>query len=108
MPLKIFRRGKIWHYSGTVAGRRLRGSTRTEDKRRAQEIASALDNRTWKSAHHGPESVLTFADAALLYRKAEKPTRFLARVEDYWKETPVRNISSGAVRQAAIALLSPA
>jgi integrase len=104
MPLKIYRRGKIWHYSGTVAGRRIRGSTRTEDKRRAQEIASAIDSREWKSSHYGPETVLTFADAAMLYRKAEKPVRFLSAIEDYWKETPIKQITSGAVRQAAIAL----
>mgnify|MGYP007083455388 CR=1 FL=1 len=104
MPLKLYRRGKIWHYRGTVAGRRIRGSTETAEKDRAQQIASAREEREWKSAHYGPESVLTFADAAMLYRLANKPTRFLARVEDYWKATPVRDINSGTVRQSAIVL----
>lgn len=40
----------------------------------------------------------------MLYRQAEKPTRFLAKIEDYWKDTAVKGITSGAVRQAAIAL----
>lgn len=104
MPLTIYRRGEIWHYRGTVAGRRIRGSTGTSDKRRALEVAAQREEREWKSHHYGPETVLTFADAALLYRQADKPTRFLAAVEDYWKETPVRKINSGAVRQSAIAL----
>lgn len=104
MPLKIYRRGEIWHYRGTVAGRRVRGSTQTADKKRALEIASQREEREWKSHHHGPETVLTFADAAMLYRQADKPTRFLAEVEDYWKDTPVRKINSGAVRQSAIVL----
>lgn len=104
MPLKIYRRGEIWHYRGTVAGRRIRGSAQTTDKRRALEIASAREEREWKSHHHGPETVLTFADAAMLYRRAQKPTRFLEVVEDYWKDTPVKQITGGAVRQSAIVL----
>lgn len=108
MPLNIYRRGEIWHYRGTVAGRRIRGSTGTTKKSRALEIAAAREDREWKSSHYGPETVLTFVDAAILYRRAEKPTRFLSAVEDYWKDTPVKQITSGAVRQAAIALLPKA
>ena len=104
MPLKIYRRGEIWHYRGTVAGRRIRGSTQTSIKARALEIAAERETREWKSSHHGPESVLTFADAAMLYRQADKATRFLEPIEDYWKDTPVKQINAGAVRQSAIVL----
>lgn len=104
MPLKIYRRGEIWHYRGTVAGRRLRGSCRTADKRTAQRIAAEKEGREWKCSLDGPESVLSFADAATLYRDARRPTRFLSAVEDYWKDTPVREINPGSVRQAAIVL----
>lgn len=104
MPLKLYRQGKIWHYTGTVAGRRLRGSTKTEKKDIAQRIASQIEDRQWKCHTDGPESVLTFAQAAIAYRSAQKPTRFLDRVEDYWKDTAVKTITSGAVRQAAIVL----
>lgn len=104
MPLKLYRRNEIWHYRGTVAGRRIRGSTQTANKDRAKQIASAREEREWKSSHYGPETVVTFADAAMLYRKAEKPTRFLETIEDYWKDTPVKQITSEAVRQSAIVL----
>lgn len=104
MPLTIYRRGKIWHYRGTVAGRRLRGSTGTPHKETAQRIAAEHETRVWKGHLDGPESVLTFAQAAILYLSAEKPDRFIARVSGYWKDTPVKQINSGAVRQAAIAL----
>lgn len=40
----------------------------------------------------------------MLYRRAQKPTRFLEAVEDYWKDTPVKQITGGAVRQSAIVL----
>jgi integrase len=105
MPLKLFRRGQVWHYRGTVAQRRLRGSTGTEDKATAQQIIADLEARTWKGHIHGPASVLTFAQAAILYRQAGKATRHLEPVEDYWKNTPVRQINAGAIRQSAIVLL---
>jgi len=102
MPIKLYRRGEIWHYRGTVAGRRLRGSTGTSDKARAQRIAAEKEGRQWKGHLDGPASVLTFAQAALKYRASGKPTRFLAPVEDYWKDTPVLEITGGAIRQAAL------
>jgi integrase len=101
MPVKLYRRGEIWHYRGTVAGRRLRGSTGTSDKTRAQRIAAEKEGRQWKGHLDGPASVLTFAQAALQYRAAGKSTTFLATVEDYWKDTPVLEITAGAIRRAA-------
>lgn len=104
MPLNIYRRGKIWHYRGTVAGRRLRGSCKTADKATAQRVAAEKEARQWKGHLDGPEAVLTFAQAAKLYRMAEKPLRFIVPIEDYWKNTPVKQITGGAVRQSALVL----
>lgn len=106
MPITIYRRpgGKVWHYRGTVAGRRLRGSTGTEDKATAQRIASRKETRQWEGHLDGPGAVLTFAQAAILYRQAEKSERFLRAIEDYWKDTLVRDITEGAIQQSAIVL----
>jgi integrase len=104
MPLKIYRRGKVWHYRGTVAGRRLRGSTGAADKDIAARVAGEVERRHWKGHLDGPEAVLTFAQAAMLYRAAGKSTRFLEKVEDHWKDTLVKHITAGAIRQAAIDL----
>lgn len=49
-----------------------------------------------------------FSQAAIQYRAAEKPTRFLQKVEDYWRDTPVKSITPGAIRQAAIDLFPDA
>lgn len=102
MPIKIFKRGATWHYRGTVAGRRLRGTTGTANKDTAQRIAAGLETTEWKRNLDGPEAVLTFAQAAMLYRAAGKPTRFLEKVEDHWKDTLVKDMTPGAIRQAAI------
>lgn len=105
MPLKVYLRNGIYHYRGTVAGDRLRGSCRTANKAIAQRIASEKENREWKCHFDGPASVLTFPQALSLYRQAGKSERFLEALEDHWKDTPVRMINDGAVRQAAIMML---
>lgn len=104
MPLHLFRRGQIWHYRGSVAGRRLRGSTRTASKEIAQRAVAELEAKHWKGHFDGPAAVLTFAQAAMLYRAARKSDRFLAKVEDHWRNALVKDITAGAIRAAAIML----
>jgi integrase len=108
MPLTIYRRGKIWHYRGTVAGRLLRGTCGTPDKKTAQRITAEKETQQWKARLDGPAAVLTFSQAAAYYRKAGKATRFLTILEDYWQNTPVREVTRGAIRQSAIVLLPEA
>lgn len=107
MPLKVYKRGNTYHYAGTVAGRRLRGSTGTSDKLRAEEIAAKADRAEWERRHHGPGSVLTLAKASILYRSAGKMStkrqiKYLEKIEDYWKDTLVKDMTAGAIRQSAI------
>lgn len=104
MPLKLKKRGEIWHYSGTVAGRRLRGSTKTSQKAEAERITNEVESRELQG-RRDPGSVLTFAQAAIEYRKAGKTPKYLELVEDYWKDALVRDISRGAMKRAAITLL---
>jgi len=103
MPLKLKKRGEIWHYSGTVAGRRLRGSTKTAQKSEAAKIANEVESR-YLQGYRDPGSVLTFAQAAIEYRKTGKLPKYLELVEDYWKDTLVRDVTSGAMKRAAIEL----
>jgi integrase len=104
MPIKLYRRGKVWHYRGTVANRRLRGSCKTADQAIAARQVAEIEAREWKCNFDGPQAVLTFAQAAMMYRAAGKPTRFLDRIEDYWKDTLVREISQSAIRTMALTL----
>lgn len=107
MPLKLRKRGEIWHYSGTVAGRRLRGSTKTALKDEAEHIANEAERRALKG-HRDPGSVLTFAQAAIEYRKVHGEPRYLVAVEDYWKDVLVKDITRGALKRAAVTLLPKA
>jgi integrase len=104
MPLKIYLRGGIWHYRGTVAKRRLRGSTGVskEHKGIAARAVAEIETNQWKCNFDGPTAVLTFAQAALMYRAAGKSTRFLDKVEDHFKDTLVKDIKPGTIRQMAL------
>jgi integrase len=106
MPLEIYRRGKIWHYRGTVAGNRLRGSTKTANRELAARIASEIEIREHKRHLDGPQEVLTFPQAVTLYLQAHTSTKrskkYIERIEDYWKNTAVKAMTAGAIRQSAI------
>lgn len=102
MPTKLYRRGEIWHYRGTVSGGRLRGSTRTANKELAQRIAAEAEAHEWRRHLDGDTAHVTMAQAALAYRAAGKPTRFLDAVEDHWHNTRIATITPEAIRLSAI------
>jgi integrase len=108
MPLKLYRRpgSKIWHYRGTIAGDRLRGSTKTESREIAARIAAEIEHGHHKRRLDGPQEVLTFPQAVTLYMQAHTPTkrskRYIERIEDYWKNAKVKDMTAGAIRQSAI------
>lgn len=104
MPLKIAKRNKIYHYSGTVSGRRLRGTTGTSDKKTAQRIAAEIESAEWKRHLDGPGADLRFSQASIAYRSSQKSPRFLDKIEDHWKDTLIRDVTPGAIRQSAIDL----
>lgn len=105
MPLKLYKRdGEVWHYTGTVAGRRLRGSTKTTQKREAERFANDVESRELQG-RRDPGAILTFAQAAIKYREAKGDKKYLERVEDYWRDTPVKDITRGAMKRAALEIL---
>jgi hypothetical protein len=93
MPIKLYLRGKVWHYRGTVAKRRLRGSCQTTNKDIASRQIAEIETKHWKHRLI-PQAVLTFSQAALMYPAAGKPTRFLPQ-EDYWRDALIKDISPG-------------
>ncbi|WP_112311846.1 site-specific integrase [Pseudogemmobacter bohemicus] len=104
MSLTTYKRGRIWHYRGTVAGRELRGTTKATDKGIAQRIAAELEAAEWKRHLDGPHAHVTFAQAALAYLEAEKPDRFIAQIAAHWKDTLLREITGEGIRQSAFKL----
>jgi integrase len=110
MPLKLYRRkgSNVWNFQGTVGPdgkrERLRGSCRTTDKAVAARQVAEIEQRYWKGHFDGPEAILTFGEAARMYRAVGKSTRFLDPVEDYLRHTLVKDITAGMIRQMAMDL----
>lgn len=106
MPLKIYRRpgSDIWNYRGTLAGHRLRGSTRTANKETAQRLTSAIEDKFWKRGLDGKEKALTWPKAVALYMAAGKSSRYLTKLTKHWGDAKIADISNGSIRQAGIDL----
>ena len=106
MPLKIYRRkgSLVWHYRGTLAGNRLRGTTGASDKETAQRVASAVEDKFWKRGLDGKEKGLTWPKAVALYLAAGKSGRFLTPLTRYWGDAKIADLSAGSIRQAGIEL----
>lgn len=100
MP-NLKKRGDIWHYSFTVDGVRHRGSSKTTDKRLAEDIAAKHETRVRRAAVHGEEAVLTFTDAVGLYLDAGKDGRFLTPLLKRFGKRLVSSISGPEVRKVA-------
>jgi integrase len=62
----------------------------------AERIANEAESRELQG-RRDPGSVLTFAQAAIEYRKAGKAPKYLDLVEDHWRDMPVKDITRGAV-----------
>jgi integrase len=110
MPLALYRRkgSPIYNYRGTIGptGRRkfFRGSCKTADKDIAARQVSKIEADYWKCTFDGPGAILTFAEAARLYRAAGKGDGFLAPVEKHLGATLVKDINPGVIQQMAMEL----
>lgn len=104
MPLKIYRRkgSAVYHYRGTLAGHRLRGSSGTSNKETAQRIASSIEDKFWKRGLDGKEKGLTWPKAVALYISSGKSSRFLTKLVKYWGDAKIADINSGSIKQAGI------
>lgn len=104
MPLALYRRpgSAVWHYRGTIAGHRCRGSTRTSNKEEAARVASEVETDIRNRGRPQSKKVLTFAKAAALYIAGRKSPRFIAPLVKYWGDTQVQHMSKGAIEQSAI------
>jgi integrase len=108
MALRLYLRNGIWNYRGTIGPTerrsRLAGSCRTSDKDIAARQVAEIEAKYWKGHFDGPGAILTFRRAAQIYRAAGKSERFLARIEDHFKDMLVKDITAGSIRQMAIEL----
>lgn len=103
MP-NLIKRGAIWWYTFTVDGNRIRRSSKTPDRRLAEDIAAKDEWRHRHASVHGPGAVLTFGEAMTLYLTHAKDNRFLLPLLDRWEGVKVKDITPDTIRRAAVEL----
>ena len=107
MPLTIFRRQESgnWYIRGTVAGRRVYQSARTDDRALADAQRIRIERKILERASYGREATTTFAEAALTYLETGGEGRFLKKILEYFgPDTLLADIDNAAVSRAARAL----
>ena len=82
-------------------GRRIRRALKNQVARRAEEVRANLEAQIWKSELYGPQSVITFDQAALAYVEDGGDIRFLVKVTEQLTGTRLEDITPRTVRDAA-------
>lgn len=114
MPLKLSRRHKqgAWQITGTAAGRRIRQSAGTADKRLAEEIRAKLEAELFRGAVYGARAVITWAQACNSYCDVNPPSPhtsdYLRRLTlHFGPKLALKEIDQAAVDAACAALCQP-
>lgn len=98
-----------WYIRGTVAGVHIYRSTKTTDRRDADEIRRKVEKETFDAAALGKHPPCTFAQAVKVYdakggKSGER--RHLVRLLDHFQDTPLAQIGQTEI-DAAAAVLFP-
>lgn len=100
--LKLSLRGGIWQCVGTVAGKRVRQSTGTGDRSKAEEYRAQIEARIWQRSVYGETAVRTFEEAAVSYLEQGGEGRFLPALLHFFKGRKLSTIAPGDIREAAL------
>ncbi|WP_271025328.1 site-specific integrase [Rhizobium sp. RCAM05973] len=110
MPLKLYKRGKVWWFSGTVHGQAVRESARTEQKEVAEALRIKKEAELVSDAVFGPKATRTFAQAVDSYWKAGGDKRFTGTMYedgtrdgllDYFYDTKLKDIQQNDLDEAS-------
>lgn len=105
MPLKLVKRGSIWHLHGTIAGQRIRQSTGLGNKGQADIYRARIEAQAIQRHALGRANTLTFAQAALTYLESGGAPRFVAPLLDHFgPDFLLHNINNDVLNRAADAL----
>ena len=97
-------RSPYWYVRGTIKGQFVFESTGTADKRQAEEFRRKREAETYEFVALGQRRPTTFADAVTAYVRSGSDRRFLLKLLNWFKETPVADIRQADVDACAAAL----
>lgn len=104
--LKLIRRkdSPYWYVTGTINGRRYNKSTQCTERWQAEEQRIRWENEELDFKIHGPSKSISFAEAITSYAQIKTDHRFLLPLLEYFGETPVNQITDGALQACAMNL----
>ncbi len=97
-------RSPYWYVRGTIKGQFIFKSTGTTDKRQAEEFRRRCEAEIYEFVALGRQKPVTFADAITAYITSGGDRRFLLKLLEWFKETPVADIRQAQVDACAAAL----
>jgi integrase len=110
MPLKLYKRGKVYWISGTVHGQTVRESAGTQQKEVAEAIRAKREAGLVSDHVFGPKATRTFAQAVESYWKAGGDNRFTGAIYDdgtrdgllnHFYDKPLKDITQNDLDDAA-------
>ncbi|MBB2819050.1 UNVERIFIED_ORG: integrase [Rhizobium esperanzae] len=105
MPLKLYKRGKVWWISGTVHGQKVRETTGANDKEVAEAIRIKKEAGLVSDHVYGPKATRDFSDAVTSYIDAGGERRYLGTPHSgllgYFYSTRLKDIQQDDLDKAA-------
>jgi integrase len=111
MPLKIVppRKGKSPNYTirgtylGVLVDRSAGTSKEAVAKQQLKKLETAIERGEYPEKPKGPDAP-TFLSAAVAYMKAGRPRRYIGRLIEHFRDTPLTEIDQNAIDEAAVTL----
>jgi len=101
MPLKLVKRGQVWHLRGTVRGVLVRETTGCVERSDAEEVRIKREAQIVERSIHGASTTATFLEAAVMYLENGGEARFIEPLTDYFKSAKLGRIDQAAIDKAA-------
>jgi integrase len=105
MPLKLYKRGKVWWISGTVHGQKVRETTGSNDKEVAEAIRIKKEAGLVSDHVYGPKATRDFSDAVTSYIEAGGERRYIGTPHSgllwHFYSTPLKDIQQDDLDKAA-------
>jgi integrase len=103
MPLKLVKKGKVWHITGRVNGRRHRESTKTTNRETAESIRKERERDLEDRAYNHSAC---FADAVSVYIEKGGERRFLKPLMDQFEGKRLKDMTPVEVSTFSLARYS--
>lgn len=98
---KYPKRSPNWLVIGTVAGVRIYESAGTADRGQAEAYRIKRERDIYDTAKLGKVRPATFAEAVLAYLAKGRRSKYMTRLLDHFRETPLPEIGQAAIDEAA-------